>query len=82
MASNRPSSTFVAWRRRQLLCAGFDPRLAAKLADDQAVDLHAVLELVDRGCPPWLAARILAPLEQPAPDRPPAVRPPQGDSGA
>jgi hypothetical protein len=27
------------------------------------MDLHALLELVDRGCPPALAARILAPLE-------------------
>jgi hypothetical protein len=27
------------------------------------VDLHALIELVERGCPPVLAARILAPLE-------------------
>jgi hypothetical protein len=27
------------------------------------VDIHALLELVDRGCPPHLAARILAPLD-------------------
>jgi hypothetical protein len=33
-----------------------------RLAEDCAIDLHAVLELVDRGCPPTLAARILAPL--------------------
>jgi hypothetical protein len=32
------------------------------LANDRRFDLHAVLELVDRGCPPELAARILAPL--------------------
>lgn len=78
MASSRSSSMFVAWRRRQLLCAGFDARLAAKLASNQATDLHAVLELVDRGCPPRLAARILAPLERPAP----SVRPAGGDSSA
>jgi hypothetical protein len=46
-----------------LLAAGFAPRLAAQLATDCAVDLHAVLGLVDRGCPPELAARILAPLD-------------------
>jgi hypothetical protein len=33
------------------------------LAGDCAIDLHALLELVDHGCPPALAARILAPLE-------------------
>jgi hypothetical protein len=27
------------------------------------VDLHELLVLVDRGCPPPLAARILAPLD-------------------
>jgi hypothetical protein len=27
------------------------------------VDVHALLELVDRGCPPVLAARIMAPLD-------------------
>jgi hypothetical protein len=27
------------------------------------MDLHALIELVERGCPPPLAARILAPLD-------------------
>jgi hypothetical protein len=27
------------------------------------MDLHALIELIERGCPPELAARILAPLE-------------------
>jgi hypothetical protein len=27
------------------------------------MDLHALIGLVERGCPPPLAARILAPLE-------------------
>jgi hypothetical protein len=45
--------------------AGFGVRLAETLANDLRVDLHAVLELVDRGCPPELAARILAPLDEP-----------------
>jgi len=82
VASDRASSMFVAWRRRRLLCAGFDPRLAAKLASNLSTDLHAVLELVDRGCPPRLAARILAPLEHPPLDDATSVRPERGDSGA
>jgi hypothetical protein len=32
------------------------------LAVDGDVDLHDMLNLIDRGCPPRLAARILAPL--------------------
>ena len=50
------------WRRRQLRVAGFSPELAAEIADDTRFDLHALIELVERGCPPGLAARILAPL--------------------
>lgn len=45
-----------------LLSAGFDDELAMRLAGERS-DLHALLELVDRGCPPTIAARILAPLE-------------------
>ena len=41
--------------------AGFSPELAETLAQDNAYDLHAILTLLDRGCPPELAARILAP---------------------
>ena len=52
----------AAWRRAILVRAGFDAHLADELAQDARVDLHDILELVDRGCPPDLAARILAPL--------------------
>ena len=52
----------AAWRRRQLAEAGFPPRLAAALAAE-SVDVHALIELVERGCRPHLAARIVAPLE-------------------
>ena len=55
----------VLWRRRRLEHAGFDSPLAEHLARDRRVDLHAVLDLVDRGCPPALAMRILAPLDEP-----------------
>jgi hypothetical protein len=54
----------AAWRCGQLSAAGFSATLAHSLARDRRVDLHALLELVDRGCPPALAARILAPLEE------------------
>jgi hypothetical protein len=52
----------VAWRARRLREAGFPPALAEPLARTH-VDLHALLELVDAGCPPRLAARILSPAE-------------------
>jgi hypothetical protein len=55
------------WRRRRLAAAGFEPGLAADLADDPGVDLHELLTLLDEGCPPGLAARILAPLETSVP---------------
>ena len=54
----------VSWRRDQLVHAGFPLPLATRLARDPRYDLHALIELVERGCPPELAARILAPLEE------------------
>jgi hypothetical protein len=45
--------------------AGFDKREAFRIGQDPGYDLHALLELVDRGCPPPLAVRILAPLDAP-----------------
>jgi hypothetical protein len=63
----RSGPEVVAWRRRQLIAAGFPAALACQLAPDAAYDLHALIELVERGCPPALGARILAPLEEPAP---------------
>jgi hypothetical protein len=53
----------VAWRSARLREAGFGSELAQRLAGECAVDLHALIELVERGCPPPLAARILAPLD-------------------
>ena len=57
-------SSIAEWRRERLLAAGFAPGSASRLAADCGVDLHALLELVDRGCAPDLAARILAPLDE------------------
>jgi hypothetical protein len=51
----------VEWRLERLLAAGFDRPLATALAADCRVDLHRIIELVERGCTPPLAARILAP---------------------
>ena len=52
------------WRHDQLVAAGFPPQLAAAVARDSQYDLHALIELTERGCPSELAVRILAPLEE------------------
>ncbi|HEY7178687.1 MAG TPA: hypothetical protein VH305_05890 [Gaiella sp.] len=54
----------TAWRRAQLVRAGFPSPVAGRIARDGRYDLHALLELVDRGCAPALAVRILAPLDE------------------
>lgn len=59
-----PPLDVAAWRRCRLVEAGFPPALAELLAADPRYDLHALLELVDRGCPPVLAVRIHAPLPE------------------
>ena len=53
----------LAWRRGRLRAAGFGDDLAERLAAERRMDLHALLQLVERGCPPVLAARILAPAD-------------------
>lgn len=58
-----PSHRYVDWRTRCLLDAGFAEQDADRAGHDPAYDLHALLELVDHGCPPLLAARIVAPLD-------------------
>ena len=59
--SEREWEAMVPWRRSSLRRAGFDRALAATIATDARYDVYAVLDLVARGCPPELAARILAP---------------------
>ena len=54
----------VSWRREQLVGTGFAPTLAARVAENTDYDLHALIELVEQGCPPQLAVRILAPVEE------------------
>ena len=58
-----PGGNLAAWREQRLLRAGVEGGLAAELAADCALDLHAMIELIERGCPPSLAARIVAPLD-------------------
>jgi hypothetical protein len=59
----RSAQQLVAWRRDQLVRSGFPFPLAARLARDVRCDLHALIELVEAGCAPELAARILAPID-------------------
>jgi hypothetical protein len=62
----RAAQDLVRWRRDQLSDFAFPLPLAARIAKDARYDLHALIELVERGCPPDLAVRILAPLDEPA----------------
>jgi RNA polymerase sigma-70 factor, ECF subfamily len=52
----------IAWRIDRLRDAGFQAWHAEALARDPRYDLHALLDLIDRGSSAELAARILAPL--------------------
>src|SRR3954469_2920728 len=58
-----PTTDVEAWRLRRLVDAGFPLPIALQLAATPGVDLHALFALIDRGCPPELAARILAPSD-------------------
>ena len=66
LASLKPEDASVnRWRREQLVQSGFSLPLATRIARDPRYDLHRLIQLVEEGCPPELAARILAPLEDP-----------------
>jgi hypothetical protein len=47
------------WRTAELMRVGFAGDHAVALAARMDVDLHEAIELVQRGCPPELAVRIL-----------------------
>jgi hypothetical protein len=53
----------AGWRERRLEAAGFDARTAVMLANDCGFDLHGLINLVEAGCPPDLAVRIMAPID-------------------
>jgi hypothetical protein len=60
---NEARHEVARWRRKQLTDSGFPLSVAAPLAKDARYDLHLLIELVERGCPHELAARIVAPLD-------------------
>lgn len=47
------------WRAEMLERAGYAHEAAAELAARHDVDLHAAVELVEKGCPADVALRIL-----------------------
>jgi hypothetical protein len=54
----------VRWRCEQLVESCFPPALAARVAKNAHYELHALIELVERGCQPDIAVRILASVEE------------------
>ena len=52
----------VNWRQLELEQCGFPRTLAARVARDERYDLHQLIGLVQQGCSPALAVRILSPL--------------------
>jgi hypothetical protein len=54
-----PNDQVVAWRREQLRRAGCGRLEAEILAQQRDVDLHAAVELLERGCPSPVALKIL-----------------------
>ena len=54
--------SIIAWRADRLARTGLAREAALRVAADPAYDLHELFELVDHGCPPTLAVRIIAPL--------------------
>jgi hypothetical protein len=58
-----PNPAIRRWRANRLVEAGFDRTLAERVAADARFDLHALIGLTERDCPPELACRILAPLD-------------------
>jgi len=59
----RVAADVLVWRSDLLRQAGCEPALARQLAAADDIDLHDLLTLIDRGCPPQLPAPILAPLD-------------------
>jgi Tfp pilus assembly PilM family ATPase len=47
------------WRAEALERAGYEPTAAAMIAMRTDVDLHLAIELIEHGCPPDIALKIL-----------------------
>jgi hypothetical protein len=58
-AESTKRQEILSWRVALLTDAGFSAETAGRLACDRRYDLHALLELVDHGCPLELAVRIV-----------------------
>jgi hypothetical protein len=59
LAVDTESERVTAWRACELMRAGYEPVMAAELAEHGEIDLHVALKLIERGCPQELAAQIL-----------------------
>jgi hypothetical protein len=57
--SETESQKVARWRAEALEKVGYDPASALELAVRPEVDLHRAIGLVEQGCPPELALRIL-----------------------
>ena len=55
--------TAVNWRQLELEQCGFPRFLAARVARDPRYDLRQLVSLVEQGCSPALAVRILTPVD-------------------
>jgi hypothetical protein len=53
------SERIERWRVQELARAGYGDGEAIELAGRHDVDLHLAVELLERGCPPATALRIL-----------------------
>ena len=47
------------WRAEELERAGYGTRTAARIAARHDIDLHHAIGLLEQGCPPELAVKIL-----------------------
>jgi hypothetical protein len=53
------SERVTRWRAERLERAGYATEVARELAERVDIDLHHAIQLVERGCSPEMAARIL-----------------------
>ena len=60
-ATNQDPETVRQWRRAQLIQAGLPRPLATRVAQDERYDLHELIQLIENGCAPALAVRVLEP---------------------
>ncbi|HZT85418.1 MAG TPA: hypothetical protein VE984_08375 [Gaiellaceae bacterium] len=62
-AKQQGTQAVVRWRESELVRCGFPALLAARVARDERCDLQQLIELVEQGCSPALAVRILSPFK-------------------